>query len=301
MFPLDNLDEHAWLPYHAVTELPHGKVLVLAPHPDDEIFGCGGAIMCHVAQDDPVTVVLATDGAAAAAPGTPPEKLPAYVEKRRHESRQAAQILGYGDPVAWDYADRSLTYDENFARHLAEYIEHEKFDIVYAPGLHEVHPDHYALAVAALSAIKTAACVCRLCLYEIGSFCAPNLLLDITPYVARKRQAIRCFTSQLAVQAYADHVEALNRYRTYTLSPRVQAAEAYYCLETQVLRDNPLLAYGNNRQTRRLLELQQHVRQLEAELNQVYTSRSWRATGILRNWKRIWAKIRNSSSTDAHR
>jgi len=37
-----------------------GVALVLAPHPDDEVFGCGRAIMRHVEVGDPVHVIFAS-------------------------------------------------------------------------------------------------------------------------------------------------------------------------------------------------------------------------------------------------
>ena len=51
------------IPYHAspVPAAP-GGVLVLAPHPDDEVFGCGGTIAGHVQAGHPVHVVLLTAG-----------------------------------------------------------------------------------------------------------------------------------------------------------------------------------------------------------------------------------------------
>ena len=36
---------------------------MLAPHPDDEVFGCGGAIAAHVQAAIPVKVVVLSDGA----------------------------------------------------------------------------------------------------------------------------------------------------------------------------------------------------------------------------------------------
>ena len=45
------------------------RVLVVAPHPDDETVGAGGVAALHVAAGDAVTVVVATDGGASRAEG----------------------------------------------------------------------------------------------------------------------------------------------------------------------------------------------------------------------------------------
>ena len=43
--------------------LPSGKILVLAPHADDEVIGCGGTIAGHIQKNNPVKVVILTDSA----------------------------------------------------------------------------------------------------------------------------------------------------------------------------------------------------------------------------------------------
>ena len=52
-------------PYQAAATLDARAVLVVAPHADDEVFGCGGAIAAHVQHGTPVHVVVLTDGARA--------------------------------------------------------------------------------------------------------------------------------------------------------------------------------------------------------------------------------------------
>ena len=55
------------IPYKPVRKLQGARALVLAPHPDDEVFGCAGAIMRHVAAGEQVKVHILTDGAYRAA------------------------------------------------------------------------------------------------------------------------------------------------------------------------------------------------------------------------------------------
>jgi len=54
--------------------------------------------------------------------------------------------------------------------------------------------------------------------------------------LALKQRAMACFASQMQIQAYDEHILALNRYRTYTLPAHVKAAEAFLLLGADELR-----------------------------------------------------------------
>lgn len=225
--------ESDFIPYHAVRTLGTGPVLILAPHPDDEAFGCGGSIMRHVAAGDPVTVIIVTDGGGGC---ERPEQID-YITQRRAESRSAAMLLGYGEPEFWDYRDRQLACDEPLIQRLLAAVRRVGARWLYAPSLYEIHPDHQALGLAAWETARRAGAEINLAFYEIGAPLSPNRLLDITDLVERKRQAIACFAGQLAVQDYDRHIMALNTYRAYTLPRDIMAAEAYWVLNGAELQE----------------------------------------------------------------
>src|SRR5580658_287426 len=75
-----------------------GPVLVLAPHMDDEVIGCGGTLHCHVQAGAKVTVAYLTDGRAGD-PSLAPDQISKMAEERKNESRRATELLGISDLI----------------------------------------------------------------------------------------------------------------------------------------------------------------------------------------------------------
>lgn len=215
------------VPYQAMTGPPGQAMLVLAPHPDDEVFGCGGLLAMTPKWGSRVRVLVLTDG-----------ELGGSALQRRDESRQAAAVLGYGqDLQALQFLgrpDRDLQPDDALLKELTCHAADLGADVVLAPSPFEIHPDHRAACVVGVElALRRG---CRLMFYEVGQPLIPNRLLNLTPLLRAKQQAIDCFASQLVVQAYGEQILALNRYRAYTLGPEISHAEGYWQLETEALQ-----------------------------------------------------------------
>ncbi len=288
--------EDAIVPHKAASEIPAKSVLVLAPHPDDEVFGCGGAIARHVAAKVPVQVVVATDGAYKKGEMGVTDAERQRARTREDETRAAAKELGYGQPVFWNLPDRALAYGEPLIAKVLAAMD--GIDLVYAPAVSEQHPDHRILAMAAVEAVKRKPGT-RLAFYEIGAPQRPNLLLDISPVQAVKQAAIACFRSQLETQRYDEQIAALNRYRTYTLRGNVTAAEAFFIVSAEELNADPLKFHRP--ETERYLaetayaqqEIQKMRRLLndrEQELDAMRRSTSWKVTAPLRKVMRLFRR-----------
>jgi glycosyltransferase involved in cell wall biosynthesis/LmbE family N-acetylglucosaminyl deacetylase len=237
-------EEAMLIPYQAAALPAAGDALVLAPHADDEVFGCAGAICAHLAHGHRVQVIIVTDGAAQT--DDP--------ERRRAEARAAAACLGYGVPECWELPDRGVDYGEALVERLRVAIETSGAMAIYAPSPWEVHPDHRALSLAATEAVRRLGGARTLVLYEVGAPLQPNTLLDLGPYLATKQRAMACFASQLAVQRYDRQVAGLNRFRAYTLGPHVEAAEAFLVTDAEALRGGGLRALHASPAARRMAQ-----------------------------------------------
>jgi len=124
------------------------SIIVFAPHPDDETFGCGGTIAKRLSEGYEVLIVVLTDGkyAFSALFGIDSEPTPDELKEiRKTEVRRATEILGVSDKqlLFLDYEDGTL--DRNFNEVKGKIIEILSRNIpeeVYYTYVKDTHIDH---------------------------------------------------------------------------------------------------------------------------------------------------------------
>ncbi len=176
-----------------------GRVLVVAPHPDDETIGCAGAILALRRTGARVEVLVVTDGAAShrLSVSHPPARL---ARVRSRETRAACAVLGVragqitmlGAPDGGlDTLGRSARV--RFARALAK---RARYDLVLMPDPDDAHPDHRHVARAVARAFRHARCLA----YGVwpGDQCPPRTVaLPLGADRMRKRRALSRHRTQL--------------------------------------------------------------------------------------------------------
>lgn len=209
------------------------RLLVLAPHPDDEVIGCGGLVAHHLRDRRQVRVIVATDGAQAGEAAV-----------RELESRRALASLGEGASIDFlGIPDRQL--DGAVAPRLREILLEFRPDLILAPAPIEIHPDHLALSRAFCELVQrdetlfADLAVARVAFYEVGQPLRPNAIVDISDVAEAKYAAIAEHRSQLTLRDYIAYARGLNAYRAMTLPAGARFAEAYYVIDLPSLRTTP--------------------------------------------------------------
>ena len=207
-----------------------GRTLCIAPHPDDEVLGCGGLLALLAADGLALPSLVLTRGEAALAG--------ADSEIRAKESHEAARRLGMPAPKVLDLGDRKLRYEQALVDAFIDAIEQSQAQTVLVPSLSEPHPDHQACAIAALDAgLRLQArrgSLKRILFYEDGAPMHPNALVVIDEVADLKWFAIEAFGSQLSLESYAPMAKALASLRAFGagLNPKtaqaVRFAEAFF-------------------------------------------------------------------------
>lgn len=205
------------------------NILVIAPHPDDESIGCGGAICRHTDAGERVVAVFLTSGELGL------KQLPreAAWQIREAEARSAAKVLGIAEMHFLRQPDWMLHEAvKPAATALAAILAREKTQLIYAPHPHEWHPDHKA-ACAILTLAMSGVARPEIRGYEVWTALGQyDAVVDITAVMPRKLQAIRCHVSQLQEIDYAHAVQGLNAYRG-AIAGRVAFAEVFQDLGSE--------------------------------------------------------------------
>ena len=211
------------------------KIMVFAPHRDDEVLGVGGTILKRKAMGGHVTVCLVT-----ARKG---EKLPTSTEKIHTEMKRAFTFLNVDEYIGFPFAANKL---ENVSRvefnnAFDDAVRCVRPDEVYLPFYGDIQKDHQMTVDGAMVALrsKNSYAPKRIYAYEtlsetgintpsLNNAFIPNVYEDITGYLDGKLKALNFYQSQVhpfpnlrSVEA----IEALAKYRGATVN--VKAAEAF--------------------------------------------------------------------------
>ena len=137
------------------------RLVVLTPHPDDEILSCGGLLACHAARGGASLVVAVTDGEAShkGLPGWNADRL---AERRRRESVSGLALLGrFGSDslrvVRLGMKDGGVgPCAEQLLGSLRRLLASD--DLVVSTWCFDGHPDHDAVGAAAIAGCAAVGC-----------------------------------------------------------------------------------------------------------------------------------------------
>ncbi|MEW6072767.1 MAG: PIG-L deacetylase family protein [Planctomycetota bacterium] len=235
------MNERAPLP-EPLARPPHGRVLVLAPHPDDDVLGPGGTAALHAAQGDSVHVVILGNGQAGDARHryAPAE----YTAIRHAEALAGGAHLGLESYEFWDYPEGFHPSPEIMgaaARRMAAVVKDRAIEIVYAPWAGEHHIDHHFVARAARIALVLAGFRGEAWGYEVWTPLVATRIVDISSVYARKMAALLEHKSQI------EHVDivhtglAISAQRSIYLPRDAKHGEAFAPLGPPAPEDLPVL------------------------------------------------------------
>jgi LmbE family N-acetylglucosaminyl deacetylase len=220
------------------------RVLVVAPHPDDETLGCGGTLLRHKREGAELSWLIATEMTGGTGYSA------AQIDRRNKEIEHVAAALGFASVhrlgLATTWLD-TLPLGYVVGR-IKGHFDRIGPDVVYVPFVGDAHSDHsvVARAVAAVAKWFRAPSLRRMLAYEAlsetgfaltpdAAAFAPDCFVDIGGELARKLEILELFADEIRPFPFPrsrEAVTALARWRG--ASAGVAAAEAFVTLQERV-------------------------------------------------------------------
>jgi len=184
--------------------MPKQKILVIAPHMDDETLGCGGTICKHITSGDSVSVIFVAHR---------------IYDHKYDDSRNKVEMahalkakakLGYKGSIFLDMPDERL---DGSVQDVIISLEKEAGRIlpytVYLPFRGDNHQDHRAVFDAARVVFRPSnkSAVKSIYMYEVPSSTdqsppmienafLPNRYVNIGPFINKKLSAVSCYETE---------------------------------------------------------------------------------------------------------
>jgi len=219
------------------------KVLVVAPHADDEVLGVGGTIAKYIDEGNEVYVCVMTTGHSSMFPQE-------VLDKLRNEAIEAHKFLGINQTYFLDLPAVMLSEvpKHEVNKKINGVIEEVQPDVVFIPHFGDMHLDHYIVSQAAMVGVRPIKNhrILEVYSYEtlsetewniphVTNVFIPNTYINITDYLDKKKTAMEHFTTQLTEFPHPRSIEAIEslaKLRGSTIG--VKAAEAF-CLVRRII------------------------------------------------------------------
>ena len=212
------------------------SVLVLAPHPDDEVIGAGGTLLKLERAGARVVCVQATDGSAGAALERSPE--PERREARLREARSVASACRFADLHLWRVDNGNFRATDALVDRMRALLETERPALVLAPFVTEAHEDHLTLAAILARALERSplpddALVLG---YEVWSLVPASVLSDVTDVMKEVEELLFTYDIAMRIDDFVHFCADRALYHAWTYEGRPAYLEAFHAVRASDYR-----------------------------------------------------------------
>jgi LmbE family N-acetylglucosaminyl deacetylase len=162
------------------------NVLAIGSHPDDIEFGCGGALIKYARARHRVSLFVLSDGSFGGDPAV-----------RRAEQKRSAKLMGAGNLFWGELRDTEIVNNRQLIVKIENVIRKVRPDTVFLNYYQDVHQDHRATSLAAISATRY---IKEVLFYEVPTTHSfdPDVFVDIRDVLAKKTRLLETHASQFS-------------------------------------------------------------------------------------------------------
>ena len=191
------------------------KILVIAPHPDDEVLGCGGTIARFAHRRNDIFLCVVTKAYT-------PDWSEEYIQQKLKEIHKSNRILKIKKTIFLDYPTvrLDLVPQKELNDALSKVVQDLAPNLVFIPHRGDINKDHRIVHDAALVATRPyASQVRKILAYETlsetewGHSISPfrsDVYFDITRYLNLKKKAMQAFETELKTAPHPRSLELIS-------------------------------------------------------------------------------------------
>lgn len=213
-------------PRHEIRIDKNTRCLCVAPHPDDEMIGCGGLLCLYPDNFD--VVIMGSSG-------TDYKNRTAHEHAKTRTAEFNAIMKKLGIKNHWIYQTYGVRGIEQMDAMFEQYIrdlDTKKYDYIFLPVPHDRHQDHNHITNKLFKRILRKngySKDLKIVFYEVWSLIPnPNVFVDITSVIDKKCKILSMYKSAHVLFQYAEVTNDLNRCRGHQTGMPEGYAEAYY-------------------------------------------------------------------------
>lgn len=218
------------------------KIVIVSPHPDDEILGVGGTMLRHIKQGDEIFWLIITN--ITKEQGYSDTK----ILERQNEIKQVADYLKIKDVIKLDYPTATLTSSDllTLLPQITNFFKTIEPEIIYCPNRSDAHSDHRIVFSAVMACTKSFRFpyIREILMYEcisetefapalLENAFQPNCFVDISNEISEKLKLINIFNSEVGLHPFPrseKNIRALATFRGATMG--VEYAEAFQLIKS---------------------------------------------------------------------
>ncbi len=229
-----------------------GNILVIAPHPDDDVLGAGGTMAVSSAQGRGVFSVYITDGGGSLQQDQSiPDK--DLVVRRQKEALSALDKIGAQGGFFLQYRSEELRGEarKEIRKELTDIFRFLTPEEIFLTAPYERHLTHQRCTALSLEALRQSAGFPTALLgYSLwGSFWGGKrrIFRDITPFIRKKVDAVLAHASQIATKNYQQGILGKNNYEAIfweSHEPQGAAFVEIFLDMTELLQEKDLTLEG---------------------------------------------------------
>ncbi len=215
------------------------SIVIVAPHPDDEVLGCGGTILKHIDNGDEVHWIIVS--------GMDTKSFTKeQIKKRSDEITKVSKLFGFKSTHKLDYPTSKLDQipKNEIINKFGNLFESLRAEVIYTVFRNDAHSDHKVVFDSVVSATKSFRCpsVKKLLSFETISETdfsnpmkdpfRPNLFINIEDYIKKKIEIMKIYESEMGEFPFPRSREAIIALSSIRgVQSRCKAAEAFILIK----------------------------------------------------------------------